>query len=166
MSMIVYHYKTLGEVVLNVEEDSYVTRYLGINIPGDYSVNNFPTFDTLNNYLNTIRTKYSSGTLLNNSEIAALNFACGILVEMDYSYSMGSGAYLDDVATTLTERMGYYSAENVHISDPEFYIKLKNNMMDGDPALLTINKSQFCESSHVIICDGYNTDGFYHLNFG
>lgn len=37
--------------------------------------------------------------------------------------------------------------------------------MNGLPAPLEIGVTAFYRL-HAIVCDGYNTDGFYHLNFG
>ena len=38
-------------------------------------------------------------------------------------------------------------------------------MINGLPALLSFSPPDGW-GGHVVVCDGYNTDGEYHLNFG
>lgn len=145
-------------------EDAYVTRSQGIGIDADSTDRNFPSFHQLNKYLDTLRMHYESEAVLTNNDIAALNFACGVSVQMDYDV-FGSGAYSDDVSAALLNKLGYASARNVGSSDT-LYTILKSNMMNGWPATLSIQASDFCVPGHVVVCDGYNTDGYYYLNFG
>jgi len=55
--------------------------------------------------------------------------------------------------------MNYYRADYLLSQDENFDFNLINNLINGLPALIFL-------SNHAIIADGYNTDGYYHLNFG
>jgi hypothetical protein len=115
---------------------------------------------------------------------AALSFAAGVSIRMDYS-SAGSGALATDAAPALAgspypqdppKRWGYHSADvrtytNPHWGSPfyitqtAFFSDLKSNMMQARPAIMTIFQS--AGGGHAIIVDGYHpTNDDYHLNFG
>ncbi len=144
-------------------DDSYM-MYSGTQIDTDSGLYDFPSFETLNGYLDSIRLKYSAGIDLNDVDAAALSFACGVAVGMDYS-SDGSGASLYVVQTALLDRFGYYSADMFGGLTDAGLIALQENMINGLPALLSFSPPDGW-GGHVIVCDGYNTDGEYHLNFG
>lgn len=159
MSQVVNYHEYIGNLQFNVD-DKYSAW--GINIDTDSSLLDFPSFKTLNNYLETIKIKYDNNQPLNDVDKAALNFACGISVKMCYSSSKSSSA-LANIVETLTRKFGFNSAEYVDWDDA-IHNKLKNNIMNGLPAILGI--SAIGGIGHAIISDGYNTDGFFHFNFG
>ncbi|NOY60175.1 MAG: T9SS type A sorting domain-containing protein [Calditrichaeota bacterium] len=156
MAQVVNYHKYIGNLYLN-KDDRYETTYRGIKIDADSLKNDFPGFRQLNNYLQTLRQKYLDNTQLGNNDKAALSFACGILVKMDYT-SKVSGSVTKNVAIALKQKMDYNSADFI-LEGKKFYDLLIENMMNGLPALLTL-------TGHVIVADGYNTDSFFHLNFG
>jgi len=85
---------------------------------------------------------------------------------MQYSceYS-GIGSYwFDYVGTALSNKFGYTSAEYINADDSLFYDILEQNMKGGQPSELVITRAS--SGGHAIVCDGYNTDDQYHLNFG
>ncbi len=143
--------------------DSYVT-YGGINIDGDSTLYDFLSFDELNGYLAALRVKYSTQTELDEADAAALSFACGIAARTDYS-SEGSGTSPFDVRGALLDKFGFYSADMTGGLSCEFYHVLQENIINQLPALLGISPPDGF-SGHVVVCDGYNTNGEYHLNFG
>lgn len=143
--------------------DSY-TSYAGIDVDGDSERYDFPSFTELNGYLAAIRAKYRAGMDLDDGDVAALGLACGVAVEMDYS-SQGSGAHSGYVRNVLQDRFGFHSADLTGGLSSELYPVLRENLINGLPAYLTIIEPN-AQSGHAIICDGYNTDGEYHLNFG
>jgi hypothetical protein len=143
--------------------DSYIP-YGGINIDGDSTLYDFPSFDELNEYLTALRVKYSTQTELDDTDIAALSFACGIAARTDYS-SEGSATSSFDVREALLDKFGFYSADMTGGLSCEFYHVLQENIINQLPALLGISPPDGF-SGHVVVCDGYNTNGEYHLNFG
>ncbi len=162
MAQIVNYHRDIGDLNFDLQ-DRYTTKSHSIKIDSDSSHLAFPSFRKLNHYLQNIQYNYKNKTKLSDLEIATLNFTCGILVKMNYS-STGSGTNCDNINTVFMERMDYFSAEFKY-PDNQFYHILKENMMNGYPAELIISKTVGFEG-HAVICDGYNTNGFFHLNFG
>jgi len=143
--------------------DSYTT-YSGINIDADCNDYDFPSFEQLNGYLADLRLKYSRQEDLNDTDVAALNFACGIAAIMDYS-SEGSGASPYDVLQALLYKFGFYSAAMTGGLSREYQCLLQENIINQLPVVLGIRPTD-AYGGHAIVCDGYNTNGDYHLNFG
>jgi hypothetical protein len=145
------------------EDDSYTT-YAGINFDSDSELYDFPSFEELNEHITDIQAKYDANVNINDMDAAVLSFACGIAVRMDYS-SEGSGASPYDLHEALLDKLGYYSADMTGGLTHESYHILQENMINGLPAFLSITSPDGW-SGHEIVCDGYNTNGEYHLNFG
>jgi len=145
------------------ENDSYTT-FAGIDFDGDSSLYDFPSFEELNEYLAALRLKYSQQAELDDTDVAALSFACGIAVLTDYS-SEGSSASAYDVQHALLYKFGFYSAEMTGGLSCESYQILQENIINRLPALLSMCPPDGF-GGHVVVCDGYNTNGEYHLNFG
>lgn len=162
MAMIIHYHEYIDDVFFNFL-DSYTT-WTGIHIDGDSEELDFPNFEELNEYLDTLAVHYQNNVPLTNEDLAALNFACGISVEMNYS-SSGSGSYTALVASALLNKFGYDSALWMDSDEQGFYDSLSYNMMQAKPAELSILQSDGT-GGHAINCDGYNTNDFYHLNFG
>ena len=153
MVQVLNYHQYIGELLLG-PEDPYETRRWGIKIDADSLLRDFPSYSQMNTYLSLIKSKYQDNTPLDYSDYASLSFAGGILLQMDYSFE-ASSADVRDIASILKDKMSYQTAEH----NEDFYSILIENMMNGLPAVLTIK-------GHAIVSDGYNTDGFFHLNFG
>jgi hypothetical protein len=95
-----WNYNTL------VDSDEYTSDYHGFicNIDSDAASYDFPDFATLNVDLNQVVVKYNNNDALTDHDKAALSFACGILVEMDYS-SISSSA---DGGCNVYQRLNMY----------------------------------------------------------
>jgi hypothetical protein len=145
------------------EGDSYTT-YAGINFDSDSELYDFLSFDELNEHIADIQAKYDANINITDMDAAVLSFACGVAIQMDYS-SEGSGASPYDVREALLDKMGYYSANMTGGLSTESCHILQENIIDGLPALLGIAPPDGW-GGHVVVCDGYNTNGEYHLNFG
>ncbi|MBC8526477.1 MAG: C10 family peptidase, partial [Candidatus Cloacimonetes bacterium] len=170
MAQIINYHRYIGNASFNYHDDHYVTTTHNIDIDGDNSILNFPSFGSLNGYLTTLRNDYLQGDtlthLITHDDIAALNFAVGISVRMNYASqsSGGSGAGPLKVVSALLDKFDYTSAGYMDADDSLFYDILSQNMIDALPAELGI--SFWIGGDHAVVCDGYNTDDFYHLNFG
>jgi hypothetical protein len=164
MAQIINYHQYTGHFRLD-ENDRYASSFDAIQIDADSAKLDFPSFPKLNARLDQIDFKYKNNIQLSDSEKAALNFACAIVTRTNFAYP-NSGAKIVNVAASFTDKLGYFSA-NVQFPDSLFYHILKANMMNGFPAQLSIHKSNAAfTSSHSVVADGYNTDGFFHLNFG
>ncbi|MDI6448559.1 C10 family peptidase [Anaerobaca lacustris] len=158
----VVHYHRQCNVVFTAD-DSYTTVN-GIDIDGDGVRYDFPSFDELNASLAMVRLRYETQTALDDADLAALNFACGIAARMDYS-SEGSGAAAYDMRMGLVEKFGFHSADLIGDLSQQTVQLLHENLTNRLPAILGIHAPDGM-AGHAIVCDGYNTDGEYHLNFG
>lgn len=69
------------------DEDDYLSSYHGleVNIDDEFDTYDFPSFPTLNGLMATVSNKFQNNIQLNDDDIAALCFSCGILSEMQYS---------------------------------------------------------------------------------
>ncbi|UCE07180.1 MAG: C10 family peptidase, partial [bacterium] len=161
MAQIVNYHKCLGFANLDFD-DEYTTRTRKIKIDADSSKCDFPSFESLNSLIESIKYKYENDSILTDTDKAALSFVCGILVRTDYTWN-ASGALTWDVPDVLTDKLGYFNAECRYFDNA--YHTIIENMINGMPAQLTINRNH-SGSKHSVVVDGYNTGDFFHLNFG
>lgn len=156
------HYHRLCDISFTAN-DVY-TLSSGVHIDADSELYDFPSFAELNGYLNTVRAKYALGVALDDADMAAVSAACGMAVEMNYG-SDGSGASTYKVQDALVDRFGYHSADLFGGLTHAGLVALRENVINGLPALLSFSPPDGW-GGHVIVCDGYNTKGEFHLNFG
>ena len=143
--------------------DAY-TMSNGVKIDADNVRYDFPSFAQLNELLTALRLKYSQDLALDDTDAAVLGLACGFAAKMDYS-SLGSGASSADVVAALLDKFQLFSADMIDgLSSPSMYT-VQENVINGLPVLLGIRTADGM-SGHLIVCDGYNSNGEYHLNFG
>ncbi len=139
--------------------DSYNTKTRGIKVnPWNHNTYGYLSFNALNNLLKNV--KYNGSA----SEVAALSFASGISVEMDYTKNW-SGAYVSDVAGAFRNKFKYKSANTYSGKASNFYTTAQANMKKRRPGVLGIFKPGYT-AGHAIVIDGYRSSGEYHLNYG
>ena len=101
-----------------------------------------------------------------NNEVAKLIFHCGTAVDMMYG-SDGSGAYSGDVPGAMSSYFRYNSdamhAGRHYYSDSTWHSMLKGDLNVGRPVYYSGYSSS---GGHAFICDGYNSDEYFHFNFG
>ncbi len=157
MAQILNFHKYPSSIAFD-ESDAFTTKSEKFEIDEDHGDLDFPSFDELNALLSDI--DYSDSS---EAYVPALCFACGIIVEMDYS-SEWSGAYFD--ASNFTgSKLGYVEAEDVDGDFTGFYELLTEDMKNALPAMLGIRLDDGT-GGHAIVADGWRSTGFYHLNFG
>jgi len=165
MAQILNYHNTTMNVSFN-NDDDYYHSYLGNNywIDNNYLQYGFPPFPELNSYLTTLQSHYQSQIPPTNDDKAAITFACGIAATQVYSAS-GSGTYGVAQAYEAYQRFNCTTVSLLHANDPDLYERLSDNMKDALPAHLAIVNNDWT-SGHNIVVDGYNTDDFYHVNWG
>lgn len=130
--------------------DSYTTRTEHLAV--DASAAGFSGLD------------YRNGSPDNDAK-AALSFACGVLVQMDYS-SSGSFAFPEAAQQALAGRCGFKNAK-LQRSEGIAAFNTSNiisSLQKSAPCMLSVNSEA---QGHEIICDGYDPEGpLFHLNFG
>jgi len=165
MAQILNYHATTNDIVFS-DADDYYHDYNGNQywIDNDYIPYGFPSFPQLNSYLQTLQYHYQNNMTLTNNDKAALNFACGVAATQVYG-SGGSGTFSVNQAYDAYQRFSCASAVLLHDADPDLFPRLSNNMKEALPAHLAI-VNQDWTSGHNLVIDGYNTDNYYHLNFG
>jgi hypothetical protein len=165
MAQVLNYYRTANNTVFT-DNDDYYHAYAGRNfwIDDDYITIDFPSFPDLNAYLDTITMSFENNSVLKNSEKAALTFACGVAAQQVYT-SQGSGTFGVNQAEESYLRFGFAEASLLEGTNPFLFNQLSQNMMDARPAHLAIVDPGWT-MGHNVVVDGYNTDNYYHLNFG
>jgi hypothetical protein len=161
MAQIVNYHKTFA---IRFNEDDSYTTYASINFDEDSNLYDFPSFEKLNGLIAGVYAKYDDKIDINDTDAAVVSFACGVAIQMDYS-SEGSGSTPYDLQKALIDKFGYYSADMMGGLSSETYQILQENIINGLPAILSISPPDGW-GGHLVVCDGYNTNGAYHLNFG
>lgn len=126
----------------------------------------FPKFTTVNIYLDSIEVKWAEKRDLNEDEIAALNWACGIATKSVFT-SSGSGTFGVDQAFDAYQRFGFTSSIllDSSYSDKDIKTKMADNIKIGLPVHLATVDPDW-SYGHNVVCDGYDTDDYFRLNFG
>lgn len=165
MAQILNFHKTTNDTHFD-DGDDYYHNYAGRQymIDDDYAAHGFPSFPELNNYLDTLNAHYYNNVVLTDTDKAALTFACGVAATQVYT-SGGSGTFSVSQALDAYLRFGFSTATLLDSNDADLFGHLKQNIKDTLPAHLAVVDSAW-STGHNVVVDGYNTDEYYHLNFG
>jgi hypothetical protein len=164
MGMILDNLETTNACRFDDTDDYYHNYHEYYWIDDDYVAHDFPSWTELNALLDVLDSHYLSGTPLTNSDKAALVFASGSACKQVYTAS-GSGTFGVDQAYDGYLRFGYSDCELLFDDSDSLFEKLSQNMIDTLPAHLAIVDAAW-QYGHNVVVDGYNTDEFYHFNFG
>jgi hypothetical protein len=165
MAMVLNFYKTSNDTHFD-DSDDYHHNYAGRNfwIDDDYLEHGFISFPQMNDYLDTLNKHWGGGEGLTDDDKAALTFACGVAAKQVYT-SSGSGTFGVDQAYNAYLRFGFTDAELMDETDTSLYTQLSSNMKNAMPAHLAVVTPAW-DMGHNVVVDGYNTDDYYHINFG
>lgn len=98
--------------------------------------------------------------------VSTLMMAVGYSLNMMYGTS-GSGAYSTDIAPALTSYFKYDKGMRFLYRDfyslAEWEEIVYNSLRDFGPV---IYNGQSNAGGHSFVCDGYDTDGYFHINWG
>jgi len=100
-----------------------------------------------------------------NDAVATLMYHCGVSVNMNYSAS-GSGAQSADVEVAMRSYFGYCGAkyrQKSSYSEEAWISMLKAELDQSHPVYYSGAND---ESGHAFVCDGYDSNGLMHFNFG
>lgn len=166
MAQIINHHKEINQTRFT-DGDDYYHNYGSGNqywIDNDYLTRGFPSFDTLNLYLDTLESTYAFGGALTKSLKAAICFACGVAAQQVYSASV-SGTFGLEQALTAWQRFGFEESRIVYPDDTTLNTLIAENVKVALPVQLGLLVSTG-SGGHNVVVDGYNTDEYYHFNFG
>jgi hypothetical protein len=165
MGQIVAYHKALNGTRFT-DADDYHHNYGGNNywVDNDFSSYSFPSFPQLNTYLDEINTRFRYNESLSDSLKAALVFACGTAATQVYG-SAGSGTFSVSQALAAFQRFNFPEATLLTETSPDLYTRISNNVKEALPVHLAVVTPAW-DSGHNVVVDGYNTNNYYHLNFG
>ena len=164
MAQILNYHKTTNNVAFNDSDDYYHSYGNRFWIDNDHEEYDFPSFPELNDYLDTLAYHYDNQLSITDEDKASLNFACGVAARQVYS-KQGSGTYGVDQAYDAYIRFSCDTVELLDESNADLYERLSQNMKDAFPSHLAVVTPSW-NAGHNLVIDGYNTDDYYHLNFG
>ncbi|RED91309.1 thiol protease/hemagglutinin PrtT [Marinoscillum furvescens] len=143
-----------------------------------YHSYNHETYGTLSaNFSSTYYDWESMPNTLNsaNSAVATLLYHCGVAVEMEYGPNVSGSYVIIDRSPTPEQSCEYafktyfgYDAESIeglqrsNYSDSQWKSKLKAELDAGRP----IQYAGFGQGGHTWVCDGYDNNDFFHMNWG
>lgn len=108
----------------------------------------------------------SESTAAQKKTVATLMYACGVGVKMQYT-TQESGATTVDVPGFLVDNMGYSKSTRYVPRDyyglSEWEDVVYNNLKEYGA---TQYSGQSNEGGHSFVCDGYDKDGYFHINWG
>ena len=167
LAQIVNYQEFIGEFVFG-DEHRYQTD-TGIRIDQDNQTYDFPNFPILNEYLENLRNTYNSQADLSMDNLATLNMVCAIIVKTQFN-TYESTADTENVPEALTEIFKYASARLITTQAGSFYEDLRYNITNELPTILAVklvdNNITKTTYERAVVCDGFNTDGEIHINFG
>ncbi len=123
----------------------------------------FPSWPELNILLDTLESHYAQG-ILTQADKATMVYASGAACRQVYTASV-SGTFGVNQAYDAYLRFGFDSCELLGEESDSLQERMAWNMMNALPAHLAII-DEGPQYGHNVVMDGYNTDGFFHLNFG
>jgi len=164
MSQILNYHRTINSVFFNDSDDYYHNYINRFWIDDDYEEYDFPSFPELNGYLGTLASHYENQILLTDDDKAALNFACGVAATQVYTPEV-SGTFGVNQAYDAYIKFNCTTVELLDDNDVDLYEKLSQNMKNAYPVHLAVVTPAW-DTGHNLVVDGYNTDDYYHLNFG
>ena len=148
------------------DDDDYYHNYSSYQywIDDDHVYWSFPSFPQLNDHLDILNEHYQNDETITNDDKAAITFACGVAAQQVYSPEV-SGTFGVDQAFQAYQRFSFDTTELLDGNDAALYDRISNNMMNALPVHLAVVNPPWTMGHNVVI-DGYNTDEYYHLNFG
>ncbi len=139
------------------------TTSKGLELSMDFSQNSYDWENMLKDYNGSL----SQYTEVQRTAVATIMRDMGYAVRMGYG-SDASGALRDPTTIGTVQYMGFDSILNYrertdYDNDDEWIAVLKDNLDNDLPVYYT---GQGDGGGHAFICDGYNDDDFFHINWG
>lgn len=167
MSQITNYHKVWNYQFLT---DNFYTSTQGgytANIFADAATYNFPNRTTLNTYMSTVANKYLSNTALNSNDKAAISFANGVLLHMNYSPSASGASTITDGSRAYGDINYHYTAvSKSSFTSAQWESMIITDINEGHPIHY---RGSGTSGGHSFVLNGYNNDtatNFFHFNWG
>ncbi|MCK5115778.1 MAG: C10 family peptidase [Candidatus Aegiribacteria sp.] len=165
MASILNFGETTNGTQFSDTDDYYHNYHEYYWIDDDHVAHDFPSWPELNVYLDSLESRYLNQEPITNSDKAALVYASGAACRQVYTASV-SGTFGVNQAFDAYLKFGFTDCSLLDASSDSLYERLSGNMMNAMPAHLAVVDAEPATVGHNVVVDGYNTDEFYHLNFG
>lgn len=139
-----------------VDSDRYTSNNYNFEcaIDLDAAIHDFPDFTNLNGYLDEVVYKYNNNIPLTDSDKAALSFACGILVHIQYSSPASSGGHGGLAYTKLNMHCQLAEASSY---TSETWINLIKNQLELNRPVEYHGQRTDVWGGHAYIITGFQT---------
>ena len=138
--------------------NTYTTKTLKIPLSVNFTTTQY-------DWTNMSDTYNSTSTDIQKTAVATLMYHCGVAANMDFNKS--SSSFTTDIAKSLIKYFGYDQNLQVYIRDhytrSEWEGYLKTELNAARPVLYN---GQASDEGHIFVCDGYDSNGLYHFNWG
>ena len=153
--MYVHQYPTRG-----IGSHSYTTESKNLTVSADFSSTTYDWANMIPNYKGSYTTDQANA-------VATLMFHAGVAADMDYTLD-GSGAVSSIALVGLTEHFGYNKAINVlpkdFLKEEDMLQTIASDLQVGRPVY--VSGSTVNQEGHAFVCDGMQSDGYLHINWG
>lgn len=157
MSQIMYAHKypTKG-----TGSHSYTTETKKLKVSANFG-------NTTYDWANMIPDYNKSYTSTQADAVATLMFHAGVAADMDYTVD-GSGAVSSIALAAMTEYFGYNKSINIlpkdFMKEEDILQEVASDLQAGRP--LYVSGSTVNQEGHAFVCDGMQSDGYLHINWG
>lgn len=137
------------------------------NNEGDITVEAFPQGSIID-WDNILDSYDGSETQVQKEAVAYLLAYCGASVQMEYGTET-SYAYSENVLPALQDYFNYsesmFLENRIFYTDKEWDDLIYSELAKGNPIYYS-GSPQSGKSGHAFVCDGYDGNGYYHINWG
>jgi len=165
MAQILHYHRSTNNVCFD-DLDDYYHSYAGRQywIDDDYIQYDFLSFPQMNTNLDTLKYHYLHEEPITSIDKASLVFACGVAAQQVYT-SQVSGTFGVNQAHQAYLKFNFNDVQLIDETTPDFYEQIAQNMMDELPVHFA-SVTPAGDAGHNFVIDGYNSDEFFHINFG
>lgn len=154
--MYKYQYPKTG-----IGKYSYVTQTHNISLSADFETTTYDWENILPNYEKNTYTDQQA------EAVATLIYHLGIAMDMDYTPS-GSGSIPSNVFKALVNHFDYDAAYKIlpkdYLLQTDMLSQIANELQQGRPVMIAGHTTN--QEGHAFVCDGMQSDGFLHINWG
>ncbi len=153
--MYVHKYPTKG-----TGSKTYTTESHGLRLNVNFGATTYDWGNMLPYYKNNYNSTQANA-------VATLMYHVGVAADMDYDPD-GSGAISSAALAAITEYFGYN--KSIHVLPKDFMKEetvlqtVASDLQEGRPVY--ISGSTVNQEGHAFVCDGMQSDGYLHINWG
>ncbi len=157
ISQIMYAHKY---PIKGIGSKTYTTESHGLQLNVNFGATTYDWGNMLPYYKNNYNSTQANA-------VATLMYHVGVAADMDYDPD-GSGAISSAALAAITEYFGYN--KSIHVLPKDFMKEetvlqtVASDLQEGRPVY--ISGSTVNQEGHAFVCDGMQSDGYLHINWG